>query len=253
MSTCYTKSMNDKTNKYVIIKNDIKNDIENGLLKPDQKISSEKEICEHYNVSRITATRALSDLVSEGYLYRIQGKGTFVKGSEILGNGLNLLGFTKRMKDQNLELKTKLIETSSVLIPKKMAKFFNLDPTMQVILLKRVRIVDGQPLCISMSYLIPEIFYWTTLENMEEESLYDLLEHKYKFKLGKAIQRLKISYLTKENAKYLKITEKDPCLKLSLFSYLEDGRPAQFEETYYLGNKYSYELTLSSPKTEDSF
>ena len=73
-------------------------------------------------------------------------------------------------------------------MPVKMANFFNLPSDKNVILLKRLRIVDGKLLCLSIAYLMPEIFYWTTLEDMEHESLYDLLENKYDFKLGNATQ-----------------------------------------------------------------
>ena len=244
---------NTRVNKYEMIKADLLSEIKSGILKPDQKILSEKQLCEKYNVSRITATRALADLVSEGFLYRIQGKGTFVKGQEFSVKGFKLEGFSKRIKEKNLELNTKLIEISIQSAPEKMKSVFSLPENKQVILLKRLRIVEGSPLCLSISYLNPEIFYWTTIENMENESLYDLLENKYGFKLGKAQQEFKIGYLNRENAKHLKITEKDPCLQVTLYSYLDDGRCAQYEENYYLGNKYAYHLSLSSPKSEDSF
>ncbi|MBU5360508.1 GntR family transcriptional regulator [Enterococcus raffinosus] len=233
--------------KYALIKNDIVQAIKTKQLNADDKILSEAKLCKKYNVSRITVTRAINELVAEDYLYRIQGKGTFVKGKQLSEGVSQLSSFTKRMKEKKLKLETRVLETASVTMPVKMASFFNLPSDKNVILLKRLRIVDGELLCLSIAYLMPEIFYWTTLEDMEHESLYDLLENKYDFKLGNATQEFEVGYLNEKNAKFLEISSQDPCLKLSLYSTLSDGRPAQFEETYYIGSKYAYQLLLPAP------
>lgn len=233
--------------KYALIKNDIVQAIKKKQLNADDKILSEAKLCKKYNVSRITVTRAINELVAEDYLYRIQGKGTFVKGKQLSEGVSQLSSFTKRMKEKKLKLETRVLETASVTMPVKMANFFNLPSDKNVILLKRLRIVDGKLLCLSIAYLMPEIFYWTTLEDMEHESLYDLLENKYDFKLGNATQEFEVGYLNEKNAKFLEISSQDPCLKLSLYSTLSDGRPAQFEETYYIGSKYAYQLLLPAP------
>ena len=230
--------------KYALIKNDIVQAIKTKQLNTDDKILSEAKLCKKYNVSRITVTRAINELVAEDYLYRIQGKGTFVKGKQLSEGVSQLSSFTKRMKEKKLKLETRVLETTSVTMPVKMANFFNLPSDKNVILLKRLRIVDGKLLCLSIAYLMPEIFYWTTLEDMEHESLYDLLENKYDFKLGNATQEFEVGYLNEKNAKFLEISSQDPCLKLSLYSTLSDGRPAQFEETYYIGSKYAYQLLI---------
>ena len=233
--------------KYALIKNDIVQAIKTKQLNTDDKILSEAKLCKKYNVSRITVTRAINELVAEDYLYRIQGKGTFVKGKQLSEGVSQLSSFTKRMKEKKLKLETRVLETTSVTMPVKMANFFNLPSDKNVILLKRLRIVDGKLLCLSIAYLMPEIFYWTTLEDMEHESLYDLLENKYDLKLGNATQEFEVGYLNEKNAKFLEISSQDPCLKLSLYSTLSDGRPAQFEETYYVGSKYAYQLLLPAP------
>ena len=52
--------------------------LEQGHWKEGDLIPTEREICDTYNVSRITVRRAINDLVREGYLVSYQGKGTFV-------------------------------------------------------------------------------------------------------------------------------------------------------------------------------
>ncbi|MCE5197777.1 MAG: substrate-binding domain-containing protein [Armatimonadota bacterium] len=64
--------------KYVQLKLSIKQSIEEGKLKPHARLMSRPEMAEAYNVSHITVTKALDELESEGYLYRLHGKGTYV-------------------------------------------------------------------------------------------------------------------------------------------------------------------------------
>lgn len=230
--------------KYQTIKEEIRKQIERGELQEGDRLPSEAQFCQTYQVSRITVTRAIHDLVAEDLLYRIRGKGTFVKGEVITEGVLKLSGFTERMRQQNLDLQTQLIKRDWVLVPEKMAIYFGLNPELQVIRLKRMRIVNGKPFCLSVSYLMPDIFYWVLVEDMEVESLYDCLEHKYALKLGDGQQRIQVDYLIDQDAKLFSMDREEPFLKLSLYCFLTDGRPAQFEESFYVGSRYVYEMQL---------
>lgn len=54
----------------------------NETMKEDDKIPSEKEICDMYSVSRTTVRLALATLEKEALIYRLQGKGSFVSNSD---------------------------------------------------------------------------------------------------------------------------------------------------------------------------
>lgn len=64
--------------KYEMVKKNILSLIESEALMPNDKIPGENEIARRFNVSVITARKALSDLVNDGFIYRIKGKGSFV-------------------------------------------------------------------------------------------------------------------------------------------------------------------------------
>ncbi|WP_169087983.1 GntR family transcriptional regulator [Paenibacillus sp. PL91] len=68
----------DKTPMYQYIMNDIKRKITEGELKPHDSLPTQIELAKEYNTSEITSRRALSDLVQEGFVYRVRGKGSFV-------------------------------------------------------------------------------------------------------------------------------------------------------------------------------
>ena len=64
--------------KYAGIKKYLLENIENGHFKTYDKLPSENELVRQFNISHITARKAMSDLASEGRVYRVQGKGSFV-------------------------------------------------------------------------------------------------------------------------------------------------------------------------------
>lgn len=63
---------------YKQIQNDLTNQIKLGKLKPGDRVPSEKELAESFNVSQITSKHALIGLAEEGLIYRVKGKGSFV-------------------------------------------------------------------------------------------------------------------------------------------------------------------------------
>ncbi|MEK3888274.1 GntR family transcriptional regulator [Bacillus sp. FSL K6-3431] len=64
---------------YLQIKEYYKKEIYSKRLSVHEKIPTEREIMEKYKVSRITVANALAELAKEGWIYRIPGKGSFVK------------------------------------------------------------------------------------------------------------------------------------------------------------------------------
>jgi GntR family transcriptional regulator of arabinose operon len=70
--------------------------IQSGVLAPDSKVPTEKELSEKYQVSRITSKRALTELEQNNLIYRIQGSGSFVRKqvpSQTKGKVLFILPF----------------------------------------------------------------------------------------------------------------------------------------------------------------
>jgi DNA-binding transcriptional regulator YhcF (GntR family) len=68
---------------YLQLKEMLQNQIEQGFYLSHQKLPSERDLCEHYDLSRMTARRALQELIAEGWAYTRAGKGTFVSHNSI--------------------------------------------------------------------------------------------------------------------------------------------------------------------------
>jgi GntR family transcriptional regulator of arabinose operon len=64
--------------KYQQLKQEIMSWLDSGKLKPNQQMPTENEIAGQFQMSRQTVRQTLGELEQEGWLYRLQGKGTFV-------------------------------------------------------------------------------------------------------------------------------------------------------------------------------
>ncbi|MBI3962513.1 MAG: GntR family transcriptional regulator, partial [Deinococcus sp.] len=83
---------------YYQLKELLRERIEAGEWEPGNQIPTEEELCERYKVSRITVREAIQGLVSEGLLYRQQGRGTFVAKAKIQQGLQRLTSFTEDMQ-----------------------------------------------------------------------------------------------------------------------------------------------------------
>ncbi|ULL16830.1 GntR family transcriptional regulator [Paenibacillus sp. H1-7] len=63
---------------YIQLKNYIINQMNTGVWKPGDKLPSENELAEQFNVSRITVKNAMADIVKQGLITRIQGRGSYI-------------------------------------------------------------------------------------------------------------------------------------------------------------------------------
>src|SRR5579875_522286 len=80
---------------YMQLKKYIEEDIRNGKYKMEEQLPTEPELCDMYNVSRVTVRRAITELVKEGVLQRLWGKGTYVTGAKIPNELISVSGFSE--------------------------------------------------------------------------------------------------------------------------------------------------------------
>src|SRR5690625_5973380 len=73
-------------------------EMDQGVYKEHEKLPSEREFCDLYQLSRITVRQALQELELEGYIYKLHGKGTFVAPKSYNQNLVKLYSFTEEMK-----------------------------------------------------------------------------------------------------------------------------------------------------------
>ena len=91
------------------VENALRQEIESGIWAVGDRIPSEAQLSEKYGVSRVTVRNAISRLVEDGLLVRLQGKGTFVSSHPIQSNVRVSRSFTAICEMQGRPAGAKLI------------------------------------------------------------------------------------------------------------------------------------------------
>lgn len=226
----------------------LKEQIENGAWKPGQKIPSEAELCETFDVSRTVVRQALNELVHEGVLYRRRGKGTFVAEPKIRESLVqHLTGFYEDMVALGLNPSTKVLAQKVVSAPPKIADALGLEEGEPVVMIDRLRFVDGEPIVLVITYVPEKLCPELINEDLSTQSLYAILEQKYGLELVYGHRTLEAVAASEEEAKLLEIEEGDPIVLLRSISYLKDGRPVEYFKAKHRGDRSRFEVELVRP------
>ena len=152
----------------------IRSKIQSGEWTVEQCIPSEREMMTIFNVSRATVRQGIDNLVKEGILYRVQGKGTFVAPPKIEQGVLRLMEFSDVIKRNGLKPGVQLIGKERIVPPPNVAKLLALSDAEQAVWLQRLLMVNEEPILIETSY-----FSATRFPDLLET--YDGLEEPHKF------------------------------------------------------------------------
>ena len=232
--------LEDKSPKYFIVKKAIVENIDNDLYHSNEAIPSEKKLMEFYNVSRITIRKAIDELVTEGYLYKIQGKGTYVKADEGSNNLFSITSSTEDVQKMGMKpsKKTKIsrIEFAS-------PKALEISTNDQVEVIGRISYADLEPLNYTIAFLPEKIFPGLTEYDLEHESLYKLINDQYGVRITKARRTIEAVLAKDEIAKYLELEEGMPVILFRCVTYgIVNGKetPIEYFKCYYRTDKYKF-------------
>ena len=213
---------------------------------PGAQVLSEREFCEEYAISRITVRQALTALVMEGRLVRAQGRGTFVALPRIEQQLTQLTGFTPDMQARGKRPSARVLEAGSVAALPTVARALQIAVGESVIMLKRLRLADGEPVAIETAYLLESRCRGILKETLATRSLYDILTRKYQLKPARARQQMEAIACPAAEAKLLGTRRGAPVLHIHRTTYDRAGRPFELVESFYRGDRYTFHAELQA-------
>ncbi|MBJ7312206.1 GntR family transcriptional regulator [Rugamonas sp. CCM 8940] len=140
------------TSMYEQIAHQLRNEALGGLYEPSGKMPSEAQLGERFAVSRVTVRLALDQLAQEGTVQRKQGKGTYVAGKQVRHALDAVRSFHDSLLLQGLRPNMRLLTKELVPLPEHLRALFGADVD-ECLLLRRLHLVDGEPIALGSSYL----------------------------------------------------------------------------------------------------
>lgn len=231
---------------YQQIESDIKTAIQNGHYKPNEKIPTEPELSAEYSVSRITVRRAIEELCKEGYLIKMQGRGTFVSSPRInrkFTSSKTIESFTELCKEMGMTAGAKLINRQIVPIRQDEKDFFKLDDDDFLVYVQRVRTADYQPIFIENLFLPYKEYKNLLTISLENVSIFETIrEISGKIPTGNKRRTLEITKANSEQANLLAIAVAEPLFYLNSYMTDQNQKPLCIGRQYYVGSRYMFEL-----------
>lgn len=215
----------NSTPLYLQLKNKIKREIRTGILKPGDKLPSETQLQKEYNMSRVTVRNAMEELTVEGYIIKVQGKGSFVAHSDMLRLPIGVTSFTEDAKMQGVNLTSKVVKLEIEDIKTDLDReFFGEKANGKILVFKRVRIADGVPLTVEENHLFPDMI--KIKDDNLEGSFYEILMNKYHMiPSNKGRRSVKIVFADEEIADYLNLSVGTPVITSEMCVFDMNGDP----------------------------
>ena len=214
--------------------------IRNKTYMPGDKVISENKIIEKFNVSKMTARRAMQNLVQRGYLYQKRGSGTFVSSSDdkININFDELLGFTDKMLLQNKNPVTKILGFKIIKATHTLADTLKIKPGDKIYSILRLRLADDIPIVLEWTFMPFELFPNLKISDLEK-SKYEFLKS-LDLKINRSIREFFPIIPPKDIQDILKLPNSTPIFKVELKSYFKDERIFEFSKLYYNQNRCTF-------------
>jgi GntR family transcriptional regulator len=213
--------------------------IQHEIWKPGELFPTEIDLMAEYQVSRATIRQVMERLVSEGLMYRQQGRGTFIAEPTLEEGLTRIISFTEDMHRRNLVPETKVLSEEIIPANEDVAKALQLLPGEEVAFIKRLRLANHEPMCIEESFLpyklCPNLFE----HDFSVEPLRETLETKYGIRIIRALQKIHAVTAPQDMVKLLNIPSHTALLFIERNSYNEWDIPVEFLRLYFRGDRYS--------------
>ncbi len=220
--------------------------IQSGEWKPEDKIDSENQLMEIFHVSRNTVKKAIEELVQEGRLYRIQGKGTFVSKPRFEQSLGGFYSFSRVLQEKGLNPRDEVLIIQEVYPSTKVRNNLELEEDEQVIEMKRLRFADNEPIVLESSFLPKSIIRDTEiLYEVSSSSLYSLLAQRFDVIVVKAREAFEPVLIKKEEARLLKTEAGKPALLLERTAFDTLGKPVEFCISIVRGDRCRFYTELN--------
>jgi len=232
---------NEKLPLYAQLKEQIIAAIACADLAPGDQIPSQRLLCEKYRMSHMTVRRAINELLHEGVIYAIPGKGLYV--TELKQDAEPLLrGFTEDMTQRGMVASSTVLAAEVVGASTVLSSALGVPIGTALVYLRRLRLADGAPVAVQGSYLPQALCPGLLEHDLARGSLFDLLRNVYRLRLADGTTTVEAALADAEHAKLLGLRVPAPLLVVEQLNYLDSGQVIEFVRSAYRADRYRLRL-----------
>jgi GntR family transcriptional regulator len=210
-------------------------------------IPSERQLSADLGVSRLTLRAALDDLAREGYLVRRRGSGTYVQQPKI-SQELTITSFSDDMRRRGMVPGSRTLSMTTISAGARLGRFLNVSPSEQIVVVKRLRLADGETMAIETLH-IPKALVPGLTPNALAGSFYELLQDRYGVVIAGGTQAIEPTVTNEEESAALGVPLHSPAFLFERTSRDEAGRTVEFVLSVYRGDRYRIVTELSRRET----
>jgi GntR family transcriptional regulator len=211
-------------------------------LQPGDPLPTDKELCDLFGVSRMTARQAVSRLAEAGLVRREPGRGTFVAHPRLQRDVSKLMSFTSQMERQGRKASSQVLGRAIEPADPEVAARLGVAQGAEVICIRRIRMADEMPMALEVVVLAADRFGWLESADLNGSLHLALAQRGVVPSAGEGT--LSADVADKDEAHLLGIPIGSPLLVERLVLHDQEGRPIQFGENRYAAQRYALEFHL---------
>lgn len=229
---------------YAQIKDSILAQIRSGQLREGQLLAPEVDLAEHFGVSRPTVRQAILELVAEGVLTRVPGRGTVVLPERHPYPVRRLMSFSEEFASRGKPLRASVHRQGVILADSSLAERLGEPESAPVFVLERVRFVDDQPMALQRSYIAHRHVRGIEEVDFRSASLYDVLSRRFGLLIDHAEERIVAATADADVARLLDVAPGAPVLEIERRTYQRPRRLLELVDSVYRADRYELRLRL---------
>lgn len=230
---------------YFQLKTLILEEIKSGNYKVGSIIPTEKEFSDAFLISRTTVRQAITELVQEGWLYRIKSKGTFIAQPKISQDFIKKLeSFNDQILRSGMTPSTEVLDLRTIKADSDVAVNLCLKENDRVIYLYRKRLADGEPIVTIETYLPYDACSFVLDHDLSKERLYSILNQKTDTAVFRVKRIVEAVEANKKDEKHLHIKAGKPIQHFASVGYNAYDQPIEYSLARYRGDRNSFEITV---------
>ncbi|HWE64959.1 MAG TPA: GntR family transcriptional regulator [Chloroflexota bacterium] len=217
----------------------LRGQIESRQFHPGDRIPSEQELAEAHGITRMTARRAIDALIMEDVLFRQPGKGTFVAQDKMPAPSV-LSSFSTMMHSLGLSVSSKVIDLRLVPAPDHVMHDLQLNEPQDVVFLRRIRYVEGEPMALHASYMLSHYFTRILDADLAHRPLSTIMEEASGLHIVASRDYVEAALAQADEAAMLGIRKRAPVLLVRGVAYARDEQPIRSSKGVYRGDRFRF-------------